>query len=104
MEVIVYRPETPLSSPLTPQDQRAAVKTTFVSPRQPSGSPSLNLFDSPRKRLFPLKTVEEKIGRHLAQTPLTAVPTNLLEPETKLAEVVRTSRHILFDFTPVKDG
>jgi hypothetical protein len=41
---------------------------------------------------------------HLAQTPLTAVPNSLLESETTLAEVVSTSRHILFDFTLVKDG
>jgi hypothetical protein len=85
---------------------RAAVKTTFVSPRKgrPSGSPSLNILGSPRKRLFSSKAVEEKIGRHLAQTPLTAVPNNLLEQETKLIEVVSTSRHILFDFTLVEDG
>jgi len=40
----------------------------------------------------------------LAQTPLTAALNNLLEPDTKLAEVVNTSRHILFDFTLVEDG
>lgn len=111
MEVIVYTPEIPPSSPLkrckTPSpEMRAAVKTTFVSPRKgrPSGSPSLNILGLPRKRLFPLKAVEEKIGRHLAQTPLTAVPNSLLEQETKLAEVVNTPRHILFDFTLVEDG
>lgn len=111
MEVIVYTPEIPPSSPLkrckTPSpEMRAAVKTTFVSPRKgrSSRSPSLNILGSPRKRLFPLKAVEEKIGRHLAQTPLTAVPNSLLEQETKLAEVVSTSRHILFDFTLVEDG
>jgi hypothetical protein len=104
MEVIVNTPEIPLSSPPSPEG--AAVETTFVSPRKgcPSGSPSLNLLGSPRKRLFPLKTVEEKIGRHVAQTSLTAVPITLLEPGTKLAEVVSTSRHILFDFTLVEDG
>jgi hypothetical protein len=111
MEVIVHTPEIPLSSPLkrckTPSpEMRAAAKTTFISPRKihPSGPPSLNMLGSPRKRLFPLNTVAEKIGRRLARTPLTAVPNSLLEPETKLAEVVSTSRHILFNFTLVEDG
>jgi hypothetical protein len=104
MEVIEIPPTSPLTGDKTPPHM--IVEPTCASPRKtrPARSPSLNILGSPRKRLFPLKTVEKKFGMHLAQTPLTAVPNSLLESETTLAEVVSTSRHILFDFTLIKDG
>jgi hypothetical protein len=111
MEVLVHTPEIPPSSPLkrykTPSPKmRAAVKTTPTSPRKRrhARSPSPNILGSPGKRLFPLKTVEEKIRRHSAQTSLTTASNSLSESETKLAKAVSTSRHILFDFTLVEDG
>src|SRR3984885_3851074 len=104
MEVIEIPPTSPLTGDKTPPHM--IVEPTCASPRKtrPARSPSLNILGSPRKRLFPLRTVEKKFGMHLAQTPLTAVPNSLLESETTLAEVVSTSRHILFDFTLIEDG
>ncbi|KAI9775992.1 MAG: hypothetical protein M1839_000691, partial [Geoglossum umbratile] len=122
MEAILLTPTRAMPSHLkqrriTPSPEKSiTTNTTFISPKKcPSSTLPINA--APPKWLVPNPN-KVKIGRLFTQTLLATVfnslkaefdlpsasSTPFAGPPAELVEAIRTSRHIVFDFSLVEDG